>query len=74
MILGGSYVGLEFGQMYRRFGSEVTIVQRDPYLVPREDEDVARAIREILEGEGIRVLTDADATRVTERGARWWSR
>ena len=70
VILGGSYVGLEFGQMYRRFGSEVTIVQRDPYLVPREDEDVARAIREILEGEGIRVLTDADATRVAERGGK----
>ena len=70
VILGGSYVGLEFGQMYRRFGSEVTIVQRDPYLVPREDEDVARAIREILEGEDIRVLTDADATRVAERGGK----
>ena len=70
VILGGSYVGLEFGQMYRRFGSEVTIVQRDPYLVPREDEDVSRAIRETLEGEGIRVLTDAGATQVTERGGK----
>jgi pyruvate/2-oxoglutarate dehydrogenase complex dihydrolipoamide dehydrogenase (E3) component len=60
VILGGSYIGLEFGQMYRRFGSEVTIVQRNPYLIPREDEDVSIAIREILEGEGIRILTDAD--------------
>ncbi|MDX1540807.1 MAG: FAD-dependent oxidoreductase, partial [Geminicoccaceae bacterium] len=61
VILGGSYIGLEFGQMYRRFGSEVTIVQRNPYLIPREDEDASIAIREILEGEGIRVLTDAAA-------------
>jgi pyruvate/2-oxoglutarate dehydrogenase complex dihydrolipoamide dehydrogenase (E3) component len=68
VILGGSYIGLEFGQMYRRFGSAVTVLQRGPYLVPREDEDVALAIREILEAEGIRVLTEADATRVAERG------
>jgi pyruvate/2-oxoglutarate dehydrogenase complex dihydrolipoamide dehydrogenase (E3) component len=68
VILGGSYIGLEFGQMYRRFGSEVTIVQRNPYLIPREDEDVSQAIREILESEGIRILTDADATEVAERG------
>ena len=70
VILGGSYIGLEFGQMYRRFGSEVTIVQRNPYLIPREDEDVSTAIREILEDEGIRILTDADATRVAERGGK----
>ena len=42
VILGGSYVGLEFGQMYRRFGSEVTIVQRDQRLIPREDPDICR--------------------------------
>ena len=70
VILGGSYIGLEFGQMYRRFGSEVTIVQRNPYLIPREDEDVSIAIREILEGEGIRILTDADATQVAERSGK----
>jgi pyruvate/2-oxoglutarate dehydrogenase complex dihydrolipoamide dehydrogenase (E3) component len=67
VILGGSYIGLEFGQMYRRFGSEVTVIQRGPQLVPREDEDVALAIRAILEAEGIRILTEADATRVVER-------
>jgi pyruvate/2-oxoglutarate dehydrogenase complex dihydrolipoamide dehydrogenase (E3) component len=67
VILGGSYIGLEFGQMYRRFGSEVTIVQRNERLIPREDEDVSQAIREILEDEGIRILTDADATRVEAR-------
>jgi pyruvate/2-oxoglutarate dehydrogenase complex dihydrolipoamide dehydrogenase (E3) component len=68
VILGGSYIGLEFGQMYRRFGSEVTIIQRNERLVPREDPDIAQAIREILEDEGIRILTDADATRVEHRG------
>jgi pyruvate/2-oxoglutarate dehydrogenase complex dihydrolipoamide dehydrogenase (E3) component len=67
VILGGSYIGLEFGQMYRRFGSQVTIVQRNARLIPREDEDVSAAIREILEEEGIRILTDADATRVENR-------
>ncbi len=68
VILGGSYIGLEFGQMYRRFGSEVTIIQRNAQLVPREDPDIAQAIREILEGEGIRILTDADAMQIESRG------
>jgi pyruvate/2-oxoglutarate dehydrogenase complex dihydrolipoamide dehydrogenase (E3) component len=68
VILGGSYIGLEFGQMYRRFGSEVTIIQRNERLIPREDPDISEAIREILEDEGIRILTDADATRVEGRG------
>ncbi len=68
VILGGSYIGLEFGQMYRRFGSEVTIIQRNERCIPREDEDVSKAIREILEDEGVRILTDADATRVAEPG------
>jgi pyruvate/2-oxoglutarate dehydrogenase complex dihydrolipoamide dehydrogenase (E3) component len=68
VTLGGSYIGLEFGQMYRRFGSAVTIIQRNAQLVPREDPDVAQAIREILEDEGIRILTDADTTRVERRG------
>jgi pyruvate/2-oxoglutarate dehydrogenase complex dihydrolipoamide dehydrogenase (E3) component len=67
VILGGSYIGLEFGQMYRRFGSEVTIIQRNARLIPREDADISQAIREILEDEGIRVLTDADARRVESR-------
>jgi len=55
MIVGGSYVGLEFGQMFRRFGSEVTIIEMGPRLVQREDEDVSAAIQEIVEREGIRV-------------------
>jgi pyruvate/2-oxoglutarate dehydrogenase complex dihydrolipoamide dehydrogenase (E3) component len=70
VILGGSYIGLEFGQMYRRFGSEVTIIQRNERLIPREDEDISQTIREILEDEGIRILTNADATRVENRRGR----
>jgi len=68
VILGGSYIGLEFGQMYRRFGSRVTIIQRGRQLIPREDEDISTAIREILEDEGIGILTAAAATQVESRG------
>lgn len=59
MIIGGSYIGLEFAQMYRRFGSAVTIIERGPRLVAREDEDISEAIRGILEDEDISVITDA---------------
>jgi pyruvate/2-oxoglutarate dehydrogenase complex dihydrolipoamide dehydrogenase (E3) component len=59
IIIGGSYVGLEFGQMFRRFGSEVTIIEMSPRLVHREDEDVSTAIREIVEAEGIHLRLDA---------------
>lgn len=68
IVVGGSYIGLEFGQMYRRFGSEVTIVQRGERLVPREDEDVSQAIREILEGEGVRIVTNAECLAVAKKG------
>jgi pyruvate/2-oxoglutarate dehydrogenase complex dihydrolipoamide dehydrogenase (E3) component len=59
LIVGGSYVGLEFGQIFRRFGSEVTIIEMGPRLVGHEDEDVSAAIRTILEQEGIRVRLNA---------------
>jgi len=59
VIVGGSYVGLEFAQIYRRFGSEVTIVEMGPRLIGREDEDVSQAVREILEAEGIQVRLNA---------------
>ena len=59
LIIGGSYIGLEFGQMFRRFGSEVTIAEMGPRLIPREDEDVSTAIREILEREGIQIRLNA---------------
>jgi len=65
LILGGGYIGVEFGQMFRRFGSEVTIVQRRDALLPREDRDVAEAIKEILEEDGIEVVLEADAQSVS---------
>jgi pyruvate/2-oxoglutarate dehydrogenase complex dihydrolipoamide dehydrogenase (E3) component len=66
VIVGGSYIGLEFGQMYRRFGSEVTIVEMGPRLVQREDEDVSTAIREILEAEGIHIHLNAKCISVSK--------
>ncbi|HWS87705.1 MAG TPA: FAD-containing oxidoreductase [Pyrinomonadaceae bacterium] len=60
VVVGGSYVGLEFAQMYRRFGAEVTVVEKGPRLIAREDEEVSEAIREILVGEGVNVRTDAE--------------
>src|SRR3954469_19143341 len=59
VVIGGSYIGLEFAQMYRRFGAQVTVVEMGPRLVAREDAEVSAAIREILEAEGIAVRTDA---------------
>lgn len=70
IVVGGSYIGLEFGQMYRRFGSKVTILQRAPRLVPREDEDVSEAIRGIVEKEGITVRTNATCISFEKRGDR----
>lgn len=67
VILGGSYVGLELGQIFRRLGSRVTIVEQASQLVPREDTDVADGVRQILEEEGIEVHTGASAERVTPR-------
>ena len=68
IVVGGSYIGLEFGQMYRRFGSKVTILQRDSRLVPREDEDISDAIRGIVENEGITVRTNATCISFEKRG------
>ena len=69
VIIGGSYVGLEFGQMYRRFGSEVTIVEMAPRLVAREDEDVSAAIMQIVEHEGIKVRLNAECISLAKRDA-----
>ncbi len=60
LIVGGSYIGLEFAQMYRRFGSKVTVVERAAKLLPREDDDVAQEIKAILEREGVEIRTDAE--------------
>ena len=67
LVLGGGYIGLEFGQMFRRFGSEVTIVQRAGQLLGREDMDVAEAVLEVMEEDGIRVLLDTEAVRARKQ-------
>jgi len=68
IIVGGSYVGLEFGQMYRRFGSEVTILEKGSRLIAQEDEDVSAAVQEILQKEGIRTHVNAECIRFEKRG------
>lgn len=68
IIIGGSYVGLEFAQIYRRFGSEVTIIELARGLIAREDEDVSEAVAAILKREGIGVRTGADCLSVTRQG------
>jgi pyruvate/2-oxoglutarate dehydrogenase complex dihydrolipoamide dehydrogenase (E3) component len=60
VVVGGSYIGLEFAQMYRRFGAEVTVIEKSPRLIAREDEDVSETIRAIFEGEGVTVRTSAE--------------
>ncbi|WP_398477245.1 FAD-containing oxidoreductase [Tardiphaga sp.] len=60
VVVGGSYIGLEFAQMFRRFGAEVTVVEKGPRLVSREDADISALIREILEAEGIHIRTGAE--------------
>ena len=68
IVVGGSYIGLEFGQMYRRFGSEVTILQRAPRLTPREDEDISDCIRQIVEAEGVHVRLNSTCISFEKRG------
>ncbi len=68
VIVGGSYLGLEFGHMYRRFGSEVTIVEMAPRLVHREDEDVSAAIKDFLEKEGIHIRLNAECIHFSKSG------
>lgn len=68
VIIGGSYIGLEFAQMFRRFGAEVTVIEKGPRLVGREDEKTSTAIREILEAEGVFVVTGADDIRFRKEG------
>jgi pyruvate/2-oxoglutarate dehydrogenase complex dihydrolipoamide dehydrogenase (E3) component len=74
VVVGGSYMGLEFAQMFRRFGSTVTILERSAQVLPREDEDVSQAVRAMLESEGIDVRTGAEcvafAMHGTQVGAR----
>ena len=74
IVVGGSYVGLEFGQMFRRFGSEVTIIEMGPRLVQREDEDVSAAIKEILEHEGLNIRLNAKCIGFSKRGGETFAR
>ena len=67
LIVGGGYVGLEFGQMFRRFGSAVTIIQRGSHLLAREDDDVADAVADILREDGIEILLNGTPKRVTRQ-------
>ncbi|HEY4046108.1 MAG TPA: FAD-containing oxidoreductase [Acidobacteriaceae bacterium] len=68
VIVGGSYVGIEFGQMFRRFGSEVTIIEKAARLVHREDEDVSAAVKQILEKEGIEIRLHAECIHFEPSG------
>lgn len=68
IVVGGSYIGLEFGQMFRRFGSEVTVIEMGPRLISREDEDVSTAVREIVEHEGVQVRLNAKCISFAQRG------
>ncbi|OBK14618.1 FAD-containing oxidoreductase, partial [Mycobacterium sp. 1245852.3] len=68
VIVGGSYIALEFAQMYRRFGARVTVVERGARLASREDEDVSATIEEILRAEGIDVIVGADDMRIAKNG------
>ena len=67
LVVGGSYVGLEFAQMYRRFGSEVTVVEMGPRLIGREDEDISDTVCEILEAEGVKIRLNAKCISVAKR-------
>jgi pyruvate/2-oxoglutarate dehydrogenase complex dihydrolipoamide dehydrogenase (E3) component len=70
LVLGGGYVGLEFGQMFRRFGSRVTVVHSAEQILPREDADVVRELQQALEAEGIHFILKARTTRVERDGAQ----
>jgi len=70
IVVGGSFVGLEFAQMFRRFGSQVTVVERQPHLLVNEDEDVCEGVYEALEAEGIHFRLRAECIRLAQRDGR----
>lgn len=70
IVVGGSYVGLEFAQMFRRFGSKVTVVEKGPRLVTHEDEDVSIAVQQILEGEGIQLRLNSECIHLIDEDGR----
>ena len=70
LVVGGSYIGLEFAQIYRRFGSRVTVVERQPRLIGREDAEISEAVRAIFEAEGIAIRTGAECIRLMQIDGR----
>jgi pyruvate/2-oxoglutarate dehydrogenase complex dihydrolipoamide dehydrogenase (E3) component len=68
VIIGGSYIGLEFGQMYRRFGARVTVIEKAPHVIAREDSDVIEAVTTILRDDGVTIETGAECMQVEKRG------
>ncbi len=68
LIVGGSYIGLEFAQMYRRFGSQVTVVEMNNRLISREDEDISAEVKSILEREGVQVRLEAECISIAKDG------
>lgn len=70
LVIGGGYVGLEFAQLFRRFGSRVTVLQRKDQLLPQEDHDIAEEVRSILSDDGIQILLGAEAASVSTRDGR----
>ena len=68
LVIGGNYIGLEFGQMFRRFGSKVTVLERSARIVSREDEDVSKELTSILEEEKIKIFTNSEAVKFKETG------
>ena len=70
IVIGGSYIGLEFAQMYRRFGSQVTVVEMSPRLIRRDDEDVSDAVKAILESEGVNIRLRAECVSAENNGER----
>ena len=69
VVIGGSYIGLEFAQMYRRFGSRVTVIEKGPRLIGRDDPDISEAVKDIVENEGVEIRCNADCLSVAKRGA-----
>ncbi len=68
LIIGGGYIGLEFGQMFKRFGSEITIIEKTNHLLPREDEDVAEEIQNIFKQDGIKFLLNSEVHKISKHG------
>ncbi len=70
IIIGGSYIGLEFAQMYRRFGSDVTVIEMSERLIPREDQDVSETVQEILENEGVNIRLGAECISFAKKSSQ----